>query len=269
MVKKLFKHEFIAYMRTLIPMYIILVGIAALTRFVYIFENDSTIFSIVGTSSIVAFVVACIVSIILTYVRVITRFYKNLFTNEGYLSFTLPVTTRQHITVKLVVGGLSIIATVLLILISICIATAGEMATELFKALAYTINEIQIELEYNIWPYIAEVILWLIVGIFSSVLLFYFCVAIGQLAKKNRVIAAIGVYFAYYFLTQIIGTVLIAVFSVINDTAWFNDLMIFIEKHIYASVHVFLAIGIVFTALMGLIYFAVTHLIIKKKLNLE
>ena len=58
MVKKLFKHEFIAYMRALLPMHLIMLGVAALTRFVYFFENESTSFMIVGRSSIIALVIS-------------------------------------------------------------------------------------------------------------------------------------------------------------------------------------------------------------------
>ena len=80
MVKKLLKYEFISYLRTLVPMYIILFAIGALNRFVQLFENDHFSYDIVFNSSLTAFIVSIIVCIVMTVVMGIVRFYKNLYT---------------------------------------------------------------------------------------------------------------------------------------------------------------------------------------------
>ena len=41
---------------------------------------------------------------VLSVVVVVVRFYQNLISDEGYLSFTLPVTAAQHIAAKLAAG---------------------------------------------------------------------------------------------------------------------------------------------------------------------
>ena len=269
MVKKLFKHEFIAYIRTLLPVYIVMVGVAALTRFVFFFEADTTAFGIIGVSSIIAFVIACLACLFMTFVQVITRFYKNLFTNEGYLSFTLPVTSAQHIWVKVITGVCSVVLAFILILGSLCIATAGEMTVEIFKVVVYLVKHIAPLFEGHFWFYFAEVLLGVVVSLFVSILLYYTCIAIGQLTRKNRALAAVGVYFGYYFLTQIISTIMIVVFSMISYSDWFNKFMETVEKNAYAWMHVFILGSILLTALMGALYFFITHRIITKKLNLE
>ena len=170
-----------------------------------IYKRNSIIFSI--TSSIIAFIVACVVSLVMTFVNIVTRFYKNLFTHEGYLSFTLPVTGAQHIFVKLITGMVSVACALLVVIVGICIATAGEMTVEIFKAVGYIINFVKPSFEGHFWYYVIECIIAALVVLGMEILLFYACIAVGQLSKKNRVRAAIGVYFGYYFFTQIIGTI--------------------------------------------------------------
>ena len=55
MVRKLIKYDFASYMRLLLPVQLILLGIAALNRIVQLFENNSSAYGIFFTSSIVLY----------------------------------------------------------------------------------------------------------------------------------------------------------------------------------------------------------------------
>lgn len=269
MVKKLFKHEFDAYKRFLLPVYLILLAVSVFTRILYFFETDTTVFRIISVSSIIALVVTSVVCIILTFVNIITRFYKNLFTNEGYLSFTLPVTTEQHIFVKLTVGVVAAISSLVSVIIGVCIATAGEMTVEIFKVVGYFFKKVPPLFDGHFWFYFVEVILIVLLALVVSILLFYSCIAIGQLSKKNRVLAAVGAYFGYYLIEQVLGTIFIIVFYALQDTGFYTTILKFMEKNSYEFIHIVLAISFVIYALLALLFFFITNRIIKKKLNLE
>lgn len=273
MVRKLFKHEFLAYMRALLPMHLIMLGVAALTRFVYFFEADTTTFNIVGVSSIIAMVVSCVVCLVLSSFNIITRFYKNMFTHEGYLSFTLPVTTAQHIWVKALTGLAIIIIDLLLIVVGICIATAGEFTVELFKAGFWILGKGAEEIGWQFWLYMVEAIIVVLMSLLASILLFYSCITIGQLSKKNRIILAIGAYFIYYFITQVLSTILVIIMSVLGTQEWFaefmDDVAMFVMNHPYATGHIVFGIVMFFMTLVGAIYYFITYRIMSKKLNLE
>ncbi len=269
MVKKLFKHEFLALMRNLLPMYLILFGISALTRFVYIFEGNSTAFNILGRSSIIAMVVGCIVCLMMTAVNIITRFYKNLFSNEGYLSFTLPVSNSQHIGVKLITAVCFVVISIVVVLLSVCIATAGELTVEIFKAAGYLLGYFSDNLDGHFVYYFIEVIILALLSIFNAVLLVYSCIALGQLSKKNRAISAVGMYFIYYFITQILGTIFLITLDSLADAKWVEDLLIWISDNQYETFHIVFIGSIVFVSLISGLYYWITHTIMKKKLNLE
>ena len=132
MVKKLIKYDFRSYLRLILPIQLILIGIAALSRLVQLFEGtDSTVYDIVFTSSVVLYVIAAIVTLVLTAIVAIVRFYQGMYANEGYLNHTLPVTPAQHILSKLLVSMLFELGSLLAVFISFCVITLGELNIEI------------------------------------------------------------------------------------------------------------------------------------------
>lgn len=269
MVKKLFKHEIFAYLKTLTPVYIILCGIALMARLLQFFENGGTVYKIIFGSATVVYVISIIVAIILTLILVITRFYKNMFSSEGYLTHTLPVTADQHIIVKTVTAVLFQLITVFAVLISACIITAGELLKEILKAIAYMYNFFNTSFEQNLAFYIIEVVLMLLIALTAEILLFYAVISVGQLFRKNRVIAAIGVYFGYYIVTQIIGTVLVVAVTLLANTELMSAIVSFISANPFKTAHIAFIAFAVFYAVLAAVYYLITSIIVRKKLNLE
>ena len=64
MVKKLLKHEMIAYSRTMLVIEAIVLGFAIIARCIWAFETDSITYDIVNVSSIRAFVISIIVCLV-------------------------------------------------------------------------------------------------------------------------------------------------------------------------------------------------------------
>lgn len=272
MVKKLFKHEALSYLRVVIPVQIILLSVAVLARILQFFETDTTAYDIVSGSSVFAFVVAVTVTLVMTTIFSIVRFYRNMFTGEGYLTFTLPVTPTQHLLVKLLTAFLFQVVNVLVAAVSVCIITAGDVLTEVVRAGDYLLTNLITELKENsfhLWLYLLEGILLLIVLELASVLFYYLCIAIGQLFKKNRVLGAVGVYFIFYVVTQVLSTISMILIVFLQETDLFQNIMKYIGDHPFATIHIALCGLLVLAAVLGVIYFFVTRRIITKKLNLE
>ena len=271
MVKKLIKHEFISYLRSLLPIELALIGIATVLRFIQIFENETTGYSILFGSAVFAFVAAIIVCLVMTFIVSIQRYYKNLFKAEGYLTFTLPVTHSQHIFTKVLCAVSVTLVTLINVFVSVCIATAGEFCVEIFKAIGYILSHISKYIgAANVTFYIIEFIILFVVALFTEYLLFYACITLGQTAKKNRVAAAVGIYFGYYYATQIFATIAIMIFSSINFSYEFLEMLEdFVTKNAKGLVHGGFALGIIITALMGFVYYIISLKVMKKKLNIE
>lgn len=272
MVKKLFKHEMLSYLRLWLPTQAVLFAIAIFMRIILFFENDGVIFGITFGSSVFLYAVAIIAAIGITEVFAIVRFYKNLFTHEGYLTFTLPVSPMAHIFVKVGTAVLFSVLTFVAILVSAMIVTSGELLIEIFKAIGYIVKQVFTHADgLHLVLYLLEMIVLFLVSLAGSLLFYYTCIAIGQMAKKNRVLAAFGVYFGFYVLSQIISTVFTIGLAIFPDAfdALMQNIGIFAESHPYAFVHLLFISMTLISAAFSALYFFITHLIIRKKLNLE
>ena len=269
MVKKLFKHEFLALSRLLVPVYVIFIAASILGRVLQLFESGSIVYTIISAFSVFIYVGSLIAVLVLTGIFCIVRYYKNMFSAEGYLTFTLPVTPTQHIMVKLVTALVCQIVTILAVMFSVSIITMGDVYNEIVKATVYLLNLINDEWAVHIWFYAIEVILLLIVSCGVSILLYYTCITIGQTFKKNRIMGAVGVYFLYYVATQTFGSVISVIASTLIGEDFAEKIGMFFEAHIKGCLHGVFCGSIVFNLLLGLAFFFIIKSIIKNKLNLE
>ncbi len=269
MVKKLIKHEFMALGRLLLPMYVILLGLSLITRIIVFFETDSVIYDIISGSAIIVMCLGLVAGLMYTVVSCIIRFYKNLFSKEGYLTFTLPVSVEAHLLTKLLAAVVAYISSFAVIFGAFCIATSGELLVEIFKAAGFLFGKAYEGLGIHLVLYIAEAIIYTLIASCSGFLLYYACMCIGQLAKRSRVLLAIGVFFGYYYITQILVTVGVVLFSVFADSDFMIDLSMWIYDNAILSGHLFLLFLIAGSAVMGAVYYLIAHAIMKKKLNLE
>ncbi|MBQ2675867.1 MAG: hypothetical protein IJF54_00505 [Clostridia bacterium] len=265
MVKKLFKHEILAFWRGWSLIQIALLATALFGRFIQLFENNTAVYDIVFGSTTFAYSILIMVAFVGTLFSGVTRFYKNLFTSEGYLTHTLPVTATQHIMVKLVTAVLFQIATLFVVLASACIITAGDVLVEVVKAIGYLIGEIYEYTGAHMVLYIVEIIVVTIVSLFSSFLVYYTCICLGQLSKKNRVLVSVGIYFGMSMVGQVVSTVLMT----FTTFPVFEDIVMYFTDHPITAIHISLCLGIVITLILSIVFFIICRMVMKKKLNLE
>ena len=136
------------------------------------------------------------------------RFYKRCFTDEGYLTFTLPVTSHQI----LLSSFLNTIIGELIMLAAVCLSVA--IAVLLFLT-AFPENLIWADVSVGLkeafsqmWASLAEHIDVLasmtvtgIIGALSELIVLMLAVTIGaMIAKKNKILAAVGVYYGISIL---------------------------------------------------------------------
>lgn len=269
MVKKLFKHEYLAWLRVLPIIYGITLVVASMLRLVMLFESDSLYYDLVFGSAVFMLIVALIVTVGASTVFAIQRFYKNLFTGEGYLTHTLPVTPANHLWVKGLTAVSFDVMSVIVCLLAAVIVTAGDALTVFWQNTVNTLRNIPSELAGHFAGWAAEYLLLFLAALLYSRFFFYLCICIGQLFRKNRILASIGVYFGFYVLSQILSTVMLVAVAILRETGVLSELgMLFIE-HPLASIHVALCGSAVLTVLAALVYYWICLHILRKRLNLE
>lgn len=202
-----------------------------------------------------------------TEIYLLIRFYKNKFTDEGYLTFTLPVNSHQiflsSLAYILIWQVISIVTTLAAVVIAITFGTAqtGLVNTEAFTVMG-EIGEVFIELfrtvgseEYLVLTELKELFKWL-----AGILLMMTSVTVGAIiTKRLKLLVAVGIY---YGANMVIGMItgFISIFSMLAPTVWgISQQMTLITGVV---IELLLQIGL---ALGG--YFLSTYLM-RKKLNL-
>ena len=270
MVKKLFKHEFIYYFRTFGMFLPIVLAISVVTRIFRLFSGKNVISQIALGSSSSMLVLACVALLFLSTVISVVRFYKNMYSAEGYLTFTLPVTNEQHIFVKLITALACHAICAVTVIIAACIALSGKLLGDVFDLFLIKFKTVGATFgTVNTIIFAIELLLMVILAVAQTLLLYYACITIGQTAKKNRIIMAVVAYFVYYAANQAIATVFMIIFTVFGISDVFDGIKMWLESNIILATHIYFSFILIFFAVMTGVFWTVTNKVMTKKLNLE
>ncbi len=270
MVRKLFKHEFAALLRILLIVDAIVLGVGVLARVLLCFEQDTTLFGIVYAMTLIALIIVLVGGPAAAFVLSIVRFYKNMYSGEGYLTFTLPVTAEQHLWVKVATAIAVELLAFLVSVASFLIAFSGEVTAEICKAFGELFQEIFLKVDKtHLALYLLEFAVLILVELFYGHFVYYACISLGQTVRKNRVLCAVAFYFAYYILMQMASTALVIILGVASTTGVVEEIGRFLVAYPYASVHIFLVGMIVLSSFLALAFFSISRFVMRKKLNLE
>ncbi len=277
MLKKLLRYDFKAVFKYW--------WIAALSSVVLALAGGWSI-SIFGSEKdlpIILTVVATIVAIVavmgavafsfITVIFVYTRFYKNFFTDEGYLTFTLPVKRGQLLNSKIITSVVASSLTGFVIFFDILIALAVGIPDVIFDKRLWTevLDEFILEvingagLGYFL-IYILEILLALLLLSVFTTLFVFCCITVGSIiAKKAKIITSIGIYYAansvFTFVVQMFG-----LFGIESLGVWLGQID---ENHFAPVLALLLLCGILFIGVFCAVLYSLQYWLLDRKLNLS
>lgn len=150
------------------------------------------------------------------------RFYKNKFTDEGYLTFTLPVTAKQIFLASFLNMALWMLIIGLVVGIAVTIMVAGGVISTGYLD-SLDILDIREAMSYYQEAGVdgGDVVLGLLNGVITFVytlVMAMSCVTIGAVAaKKHKLLAAFGIYYGISVLNGIIQTALSVLLALGNN----------------------------------------------------
>ena len=273
MLKKLLKYDF----RAVLKFWWIAVAanflLSVTGGFISLIESyDTWLAELVSTmSGFPLFLVNCsyVALFIVALVLLFIRFYQNFFSDEGYLTFTLPVTRSQLLNSK-VITGISIMGATLLV----CCANLLLMniitywpdvvdGTYFHSFMKYIVTGTQTQ-GVLFWLYMAEALVLVVAVVVLVVLFLYFCITFGSMiVKKGKLIISI---ILFYGASSIFVSV--NMFMLILGAISFNFIFWETGANIDPTVALFL-LGLIFYAgaISGLLY-SLQYWMLDKKLNL-
>lgn len=223
-----------------------------------------------GLSSMLVFVGVALVAYALA-VQFITffRFYKNKFTDQGYLTFTLPVTAHQIFLSSFLNILIWLVISVVVLLCAFCIIVfvgiggPWEELKEIFSGIENDLQGIQVHVP-GMGAFLTLSVLQIFVAPVYAIVLLMTSITLGcVLAKKHKILATIGMYYCINMVVNIASSVL----SVIPTILMIGSAMTGADDYFR---YLALSVGLTILLQLGLMvggYFWSVHLM-KHKLNL-
>lgn len=224
-------------------------------------------------------IVGYVAFIFLAQVLVFVRYYKNFFSDEGYLTFTLPVKRITQLNSKLIMGTTTYISTFLTCLLCggmmLLIGFRNEIFTkETYEAIIDGWNEFK---EIVLLDITALDIVLLIIVLLSLIIIsilavmlsnqfMFLCISVGAtISKKAKIVSAIGIY----FFAGSWASFLLSMFSIFVSAAmtnWILDLPDNLFDIIFTLIPVIIMF---FISIINVALYAIQYRLLDNKLNLS
>ena len=278
MFGRLLKHEFRASSGIMLLLSGIMLGIGAsaglaVKYLVYYSseQTDSLALTMLFLAAILFVIfsfIALIAYSIVTWIVLLIRFYRNKYTDEGYLTFTLPVSSHQILLSSYLNIVIWTVVATLVAQLSVGLAILiGASSTELFSPEALkkilsalgTIPDFYMEIIDGDVTVVILSVLNVLITAMGQLMMILMSITLGAvLAKKYKILAAVGLYY--------VGNMAISMITgVYTFTVTFAG--VFIDSVNTYSLYILVPTLILRTAVLIISYIVTIHFM-SKKLNL-
>jgi len=263
MLGKLWRQEVKTQGRMVCGMFGVL-GIATILLLALYFISqlaDVRLFGIVFAITCSIYAITVIVVVVVNFVYLCFQFYRSMYSEQGYLTHTLPVETTQILNVKVAVSfGYMFLTGVLSILsfAAIGMAVDSMQAGELLELIGRGIHETAEELGVPGAVFVLFVLLMFGLGCLDSLLLFFAGSSIGQLFHRSKGACGIAAGIVLYYCSQIISVILV-----------FLGYVVFVQLSAAREAVWAMAGGCLLAISWSAVYYMICRVIVQKHLNLE
>ena len=275
MLRKQIKYDFKALMRILLPLFggvlaLSLLGAVALRITTGMTSANSsitgTVFTFVATFFVMIAAILVMSCTLITLLIAALRYYRDLTCDEGYLTFTLPVTPGSILTSKLITGFVSVLISLIVTLISLLLLLYIGTADlpELFTAIREGLSALFMQLASG-WDSLCTLcfvlaVMTVLVCIVQTLLTVYTSITLGsKFTRKYRLLAAVAFYFMLNLILNILEIPVISLLYFQNYNV--SDPLLVLTRLI--------GIQLIYMAVISVVCFMVTRRLLSKNLNLE
>ena len=274
MLKKLLKHDLKAIFRFWWIAVIISASLSVAGGLAELMDSydgwvPEVIRSVIGSTIFLSYC-SYIALMLLTMVLLFIRFYKNFFSDEGYLTFTLPVRRDELLKSKVISGILAMTASGAVCgvnsLLMSCIGRSADPKNGGFFApvVEYLVRGVRTE---GIWFWVSlvEYLLLALALLSLAVMFLYFCITFGSMiVKKGKILVSIAIFYGASSIATAV-TLFLLVFGAIGT-------MVSLTPEVMATTGLISALfrgGLIcYLSMLFWLLYAVQYWMLHKKLNL-
>ncbi len=233
-------------------------------------ERQSILVVFASVSSLMIYVMLLVGAMYGIIIYMGVHFYKTMYTEQGYLTHTLPVKTYQLLGSKVLVSGVWVFLIDVALYLSVAVLVIGMLQgvmegiqadiawdafwRELIQGLAL--------MNFETAHFLIILILMLLISPFVSVILLFGALTIGQLSGKHKLMMGILVYIGITVANYILNSLVQAILSFRYAASFTDELPLSYMSLTYD-------ISLIASCVVGAVICFVSHYIISKKLNLD
>lgn len=285
MLGKLIKYEW----RGLYKVGLLLLGVVAFATLLGFFAAHSPLWSDIriydetveafagmmsfGAIMIYIMLLVGVVYAVLIYVAV--RFYRTMYTDEGYLLHTLPVNKNQILISKVLMGSVwvffinvAVFASVMAFVSFIFEAVSPGSFGELMREMAEIYAEIGMELrnmdsvtKMRVVHLLISMTGYVVLGLPSTLVTIFGAISLGQLFSKHRVLMAILSYVGINIGINIVSALL-------RTLTYTSSLLLDVDE-VWGYVITSIDTALLVNVLIAVGFYMLSYYITSRKLNME
>lgn len=280
MFGKLIKNEFKSTFHTIGFIYVTVAVIIGLFEIAYHINNVN-----VGRIALALLMLTGVISVVVTFFMVIVQFNKSLYSNQGYLSFTLPVTSGQLLASKAIVACFWMIASWVVSIFAIAVVSIklstviaesefyGLSVKDILQMLANMMTEGEFDVKcLKSFGIIFAIFAFLVVIQLIAQLYFAVTLSNTRVMQKLGAFSIVLVFFAVF----IVSTILLGYFMSklpmgiqinLDGSLQFVKSLTVVEGE--GALTVFPIGGLFFEVISGALLFVATSIIMDSKVNIK
>ena len=267
MLGKLLKHEFRATSRIMLPLYLVLMIMAVFGNVaVRIMDHSNNDFlNLLAGLTMTAFVFLMVAVALMSVYLMVSRFHKNLLTDEGYLMFTLPTSVHSLIFSKIIVSTVWFIGTMVMAGVAMVILFFElQNIPYFFSGIKEIFDRMTTYYALNGAAMCLELLVLMVLACAAFCLLVYAAAAVGHSFANHKIALSFAFFILFNWATQFVGLGTILLTDGWNLTFAFMD-----NWSPMAMTHFLFALGIVAELVFCAIFYIITAITLQKRINLE
>lgn len=248
MLGKVLKYDLKSICKKLIPLYVVSFYLSLVVGLLSFFNNVFIGAILYGFINL-GFTLISILLFLLTIILSIKYYLENFFGTQGYLTHTLPVKKGTLLLSKVLASLITFIMTFGVVVISSLIAHYNV-------GLFYAIIEI--------YKFLLIMFVYGLIAYLMLILMAYASIAIGFSRSSNKIVTSVVCAVVFYFIMEILYLSLFGIIMIYNPTVISN-----LDNNTFMFNDLINTVFMIFTVLLGGVYYYISYRFINKKLNLE
>lgn len=204
MIGKIMKYEFKSVSRYLIIVHAALLICTALLGFLFNWSDNGAAGVASGFLAFMYFILT-IAAAIMTFLIPAVRYYRSMYSDEGYLTHSIPVRTSQLIIGKGLVYLIWMVIDVVCIFAPAFLMIGVSIPTGEMDRVIEEIGQLSTAAGLPLPAMIGYIVLWVLLGQCFSIMMVYFCISVGSRFAGYKGIASVIAYVATTIVIQIIS----------------------------------------------------------------